>query len=195
MKMNKEQFEEDIIPILVLTIVVCIAVITLSIINSITEGPIEDAEKEKIKELLEEQFPDLATYEEDTPSKDVYTVKNESGAILGYAFNIVASGYGGDIKILVAIENTSLSEDDIILRGISIISNTETPGLGAKITEESWLEQFSGANMNEVFLKADGGNIDAISGATISSSAVVDAIQKEAGAKVKSILDEREGGV
>ena len=196
MKMSKDQFEEDIIPILVLTIVVCIAVIALSIVNSVTEGPIDDAKKEKIKDLLEEQFPELDTYDDaDDDPNDVYTIYNETGALVGYAFNIKTSGYGGDIEILIALKNTTLAEDDIILRGISIISNAETPGLGAKITEASFLEQFNGINMNNVHLKADGGNIDAISGATISSSAVVDAIQKEAGSKAKEILTAREGGV
>ena len=196
MKMSKDQFEEDIIPILVLTIVVCIAVIALSIVNSVTEGPIDDAKKEKIKDLLEEQFPELDTYDDaDDDPNNVYTIYNETGAIVGYAFNIKASGYGGDIEILIALKNTTLAEDDIILRGISIISNTETPGLGAKITEASFLEQFNGINVNDVQLRSDGGNIDAISGATISSSAVVDAIEKEAGSKAKEILKAREGGV
>jgi electron transport complex protein RnfG len=195
MDMSKEQFEEDIVPILVLTIVVCIAVITLSFINSITEGPIENAEKEKIQKLLEEQFPELDTYNEDTPSKDVFTVTNETGAIVGYAFIVEAQGYSSDpIKLLVALENTTLAEDDIILRGISVISNTETPGLGAKITEEKFLAPFRGINLNDVQLRADGGSIDAISGATISSSAVVEAIQKETGLKVKAILEEKAGG-
>ncbi len=191
MNMDKKYFEEEIIPILVLTIVVCISVIALSIINSMTEGPIEDAEKEKVKELLKEQFPELENYTADDKDYTIYS----NGSIVGYAFEIEAGGYGGPIKILVAIENTTLADDDIILRGISIISNTETPGLGAKITEESFLEEFNGLNVNDVMLTDDGGEINAISGATISSSAVVDAIQKEIGAKVKELLAEKNGGV
>lgn len=192
--MNQNQFQEEIVPILVLTIIVCISVIALSIINSLTEGPIEDAEKEKIEELLKEQFPELDSYKEDTPATDVFTVYSETGSIIGYAFNIDANGYSSDpIKILVAIENTTLAEDDIILRGISIISNTETPGLGAKVTEDSFLEPFVSINLNDVYLRDDGGKIDAISGATISSSAVVDAIQKDTRSRVTQILDAQEG--
>ncbi len=193
MNMDKKYFEEEIVPILVLTIVVCISVIALNIIDSMTVDLIEEAKQETINELLKEQFPEQeeSEFNEDN---EVYSIL-VNGTVVGYAFMIEATGYGGPIEILVALENTTPAEDDIILRGISIISNTETPGLGAKITEESFLEQFSGINVNDVQLKSEGGNIDAISGATISSSAVVDAIQKEAGAKAKEILAAKDGGV
>jgi electron transport complex protein RnfG len=194
MAMDKEQFQEDIVPILVLTIVVCISVIALNVVNSMTEGPIGDAKQDTINDLLKEQFPELETSElnEDTNVYSIYV----NGSVVGYAFMIDANGYSSDaIELLVALENTTLAEDDIILRGISVIAQFETPGLGAKVTEASFLEQFNGLNVNEVYLRSDGGSIDAISGATISSSAVVDAIQKETESKVKEILAAKEEGV
>lgn len=194
MKMSKEQFEEDIIPILVLTIVVCIAVIALSVVNSITKPEIEKTQEKIINDLLKEQFPELESSNL-SDETDVYTII-ANDTVVGYAFMIEAKGYSSDpIKLLVALENTTLAEDDIILRGISVISNTETPGLGAKITEDFFLEPFVGMNLNDVQLREDGGSIDRITSATISSSAVVDAIQKEAGEKAKAILEEREEGV
>jgi electron transport complex protein RnfG len=75
--------------------------------------------------------------------------------------------------------------DNESLQGIKIIAQQETPGLGAKIIDASFLDQFKGVAVDEVGLARDGGRIDAISGATISSSAVVegvkDAIMKELG--------------
>ena len=62
------------------------------------------------------------------------------------------------------------------LRGISIIRHSETPGLGAKITENEYLDQYIGLDIDDVELKYDGGQIDAITGATISSEAVADAV-------------------
>jgi len=193
MKMDEEYFKEEVYPILTLTIVVCVSVIALSIINSITEPRIEDEKQKAIDKMLEEQFPELERSEYDDDI-EVYSIfVNDS--VVGYAFMIEATGYGGPIEILVALENTTLAEDDIILRGISIISNTETPGLGEKITETFFLDQFKGINVNDVQLKKDGGDIDAITSATISSTAVVDAIHDDARAKAGEILKSRESGV
>ncbi|MCK4613448.1 MAG: FMN-binding protein, partial [Thermoplasmata archaeon] len=97
----------------------------------------------------------------------------------------------GPIEILVALKNTTLEGDDIILRGISIISHSETPGLGEKIVEASFLEQFEGIGVNDVRLTKDDGGIDAISGATISSSAVVEAVYDHAKEKARDIREKR----
>ncbi len=193
MKMDKKYFEEEIIPILVLTIVVCISVVILAIIDIQTEDQIAEQKQKTVDKMLEEQFPekDNSTFNKDN---EVYSIL-VNDTVVGYAFIIEGNGYGGLLEILVALENTTLAEDDIILRGISIIYNLETPGLGSRITEDSFLEQFSGMNLNDVQFKSDGGKVDAITGATISSSAVVEAIQDEVGSKVKEILKANEGEV
>jgi len=191
-KMNDRYIKEELFPILFLTIVVCVSVIALSIINSVTEDKIEEAKQNEIDDMLKEQFPEMKDSEYDDDIEVYFISMNNT--VIGYAFMIEAGGYGGPIEILIALENTTLAEDDIILRGISIISNSETPGLGEKITETSFLEQFVGINVNDVQLKEDGGQIDAISGATISSSAVVDAIYDDARNKAGEILETREKG-
>ena len=193
MKMDKKYFEEEIIPILVRTIVVCISVVILAIIDIQTEDQIAEQKQKTVDKMLEEQFPekDNSTFNKDN---EVYSIL-VNDTVVGYAFIIEGNGYGGLLEILVALENTTLAEDDIILRGISIIYNLETPGLGSRITEDSFLEQFSGMNLNDVQFKSDGGKVDAITGATISSSAVVEAIQDEVGSKVKEILKANEGEV
>ena len=115
----------------------------------------------------------------------IYTIYSD-GTGIGYAFLAVGKGYGGDIKILIGLE------DETTIKGITIISaEKETPGLGSRIAESSFASKFAGLNIGDVALKQDGGQVDAITGATISSGAVVDAVRTTAMEKVKS-LRERE---
>jgi Na+-translocating ferredoxin:NAD+ oxidoreductase RnfG subunit len=75
------------------------------------------------------------------------------------------------------LEPTNLSStDDLILRGLSVISHSETPGLGDKITQSFFLDQFQEVFFSGIELSKTGGDIDAISGATISSKAVINGI-------------------
>ncbi|MBM3709310.1 MAG: FMN-binding protein [Actinobacteria bacterium] len=73
------------------------------------------------------------------------------------------------------------------IKGISILSNTETPGLGTRITEISFTDQFKGLGLEDISLSKDGGKIDAITGATISSRAVTNAVRDEIEKKIETI--------
>ncbi|GAH24330.1 unnamed protein product, partial [marine sediment metagenome] len=95
----------------------------------------------------------------------------------------VGKGYGGDIDILVGLE------DEATIKGISIISSLETPGLGSRIAESPFTDKFTGLNIDDVALRRDGGQIDAITGSTISSRAVVDAVRDTAMEKVKLLKE------
>ena len=172
--MTKGNFKQEIIPVAFLTIVVCMSVIFLYTTNSVTEEYIENAKNEAVNAMLNEQFSEMDDYSYDE-KLELYTVfLNDE--IIGYAFVAVASGYGGPIDLIVALESNLLQDDEIIIHGISVVSHSETPGLGEKIVEASFSGQFTGINVNDVALSKDGGKIDAISGATISSSAVVDTV-------------------
>ena len=157
-------------PILFLTLVVFISVIALTLTNSVTEERIVDARREAIKEMLQTLFTEMDDFVYDEVAER-YTVTRDD-APLGQAFMAVAVGYGGPIDILVGLEQ------DNTLRGIEVISQKETPGLGAKITEAAFLHQFAGQAGETLALTKDGGTIDAITGATISSSAVVEAVKE-----------------
>lgn len=87
-------------------------------------------------------------------------------------------GYAGAIELLIAIDANGR------LLGVKTLKQAETPGLGARIAEwpNTWLEGFSGRSLNEPAdaawaLKKDHGQFDQIAGATITSRAVVSAIQ------------------
>ena len=97
----------------------------------------------------------------------------QGGAFSGVAIEGVGKGYGGEVAVMVGIGA------DGNLTGIGIISHSETPGLGARCTEAAFRDQFKGMPWGA---KKGVGDIDAISGATITSAAVVDAINQATGA-------------
>ncbi|MCK5827051.1 RnfABCDGE type electron transport complex subunit G [Candidatus Bipolaricaulota bacterium] len=160
----------SIYPIVFLTLVVFLSVVSLTLMDQMTREKILAAQQAEIQEMLSTLFPSLETFTYDEGSGQ-YTILKNSAAI-GKARMLQAGGYGGAIDILVGIE------PDGKLRGIRIISQQETPGLGAKISEPAFLDKFVGVAVNELDLSRDGGSIDAITGATISSRAVVDALKE-----------------
>ncbi len=95
--------------------------------------------------------------------------------VVGIVFRVWPQGYGGLIPITVGLDN------DRKITGIRIAGASEglkeTPGLGVKITEADFRGQFIGKSADEVRLKKDGGLIDAITAATISSKAVCDGVR------------------
>ena len=170
-----------VFPIIFITIVVFASVGLVTWTDSITTDRIEYQKEQQIQSMLKEMFPSMSEY---TFEDDIYTIYS-NGAGVGYAFLAVGKGYGGDIDILIGLE------DETTIKGITIISQSETPGLGSRIAESSFASTFAGVNIDDVALKQDGGQIDTITGATISSRAVVDAVRTTAMEKVKS-LKERE---
>ena len=89
------------------------------------------------------------------------------------ALEAFGKGFGGDIGVIVAI---NLENDKIM--GIGVTTHSETPGLGSRAkTDPVFSSQFDALSVGELFkVKADGGQIDAISGATISSRGVCEAV-------------------
>lgn len=157
-------------PIVFLTLVVFLSVASLTVMDSMTREKILAAQQTEIQEMLATLFPSLETFQFDENSGK-YTILNGATTI-GQARMLQAGGYGGAIDILIGIE------PDGRLRGIRIISQQETPGLGAKIVDSQFLDQFVGLSVNELNLSRDGGSVDAITGATISTRAVVDAVRE-----------------
>ena len=170
-----------VFPIIFITIVTFLSVALVTWTDSITSDKIEEQKEQQIQSMLQDIFPNMSEY---TFEDDIYTIYS-NGAGIGYAFLAVGKGYGGDIDILIGLE------DETTIKGITIISQSETPGLGSRIAESSFASRFAGLNIGNVARKQVGGQIDAITGATISSRAVIDAVRTTAMEKVKS-LKERE---
>lgn len=101
---------------------------------------------------------------------EAYEVK-EGGANAGYAFKVVASGSQGNIEMIVGVDG------DGLVSGVSIVSNKETSGIGSKVMENNALSSGTGVldqfiGMSGAGSLAVGKNVDAISGATVSSKGV-----------------------
>ena len=156
-------------PVVFLTVVVLASVAALTLIDGITRDRIIEAQKDEVQEMLATLFPEMDAYEFDEAS-GIYTIL--AGGAIGHAVMARATGYGGPIDILVGLEPSNR------LRGIRVISQQETPGLGAKIVEASFLDQFAGLALEELTLSSVGGEVDAITGATISTSAVIEGVRQ-----------------
>ena len=105
------------------------------------------------------------------------TIEAQQGAfnnkIIGRAFSVSPQGYSGKILLLVGIDNQGR------VLGVKILSHRETPGLGSKIVKPEFLRQFTGKNSKDrIEPKKD---IDAITGATISSRAVAKGVREALG--------------
>ncbi len=172
--------------VLVLTLITLIAACALSLTHQLTDDRIQKARREyelkavknvlliekKIKELKGELVIEKKELQFEESKVPVYRGRmNEN--IFGAAIKCCGKGYGGDIEVIVG-----LNRKGVITR-IEIVDHKETPGLGAKITEAFFRNRFKCKSAeNKIKVRKDGGEIDAISGATISPQGVCQAVEK-----------------
>ena len=158
--------KEEVRPVAVLVITCLVWGALLGLTHSATEKRIEEAERAELYRTLSQIFPSAQFKEENG-----YYTCWENGVLVGYAVEVEERGYGGKMRVLVG------ALPDGTVAGVRILSHGETPGLGARVTEEAFLEQFRGKELGGVVLKKDGGEIEGVTGATISSRAVVRAVR------------------
>ncbi|NQT76037.1 MAG: RnfABCDGE type electron transport complex subunit G [Candidatus Omnitrophica bacterium] len=185
---------------LILFLVNFVAASILAGVYHVTRPKIEAREmlarEEALKEVMPESVGDQIEAVEDKEGVEYWNVfKGSSGRVTGHVFIVKQYGYSSEIEIMVGMKR------DGTITGVRILNQNETPGLGAKIVEvvsdrtilkalkgmfskdkapeqkipPYFTEQFKGVNVSEVELSKHG--IEAITGATITSKAVVDAIK------------------
>jgi electron transport complex protein RnfG len=163
--------------IIVLTILSCFSGGVLAYLRNSTQDRIDNQVLEFVK------GPAIRTIFEgasNNPIADRFTLKDGDvertffvavydGDPKGVAFETSGKGFGGDVGVMVGIN----VEDDKLL-GVSVTTHSETPGMGARAkTDPNFVSQFKGLSVKEPFkVTADGGSINALSGATITSRAV-----------------------
>ncbi len=156
----------------VLCIIALVAGLLLSATNALTEKRIEEQNRLAAVAARITALPGADAFEElalpEGSSLDAAYRATANGALFGYVAQITVNGYGGEIEIVVGMN----LEDAITAINVGGPSFSETAGLGAKAKEEPFTAQFSGLQ-EEAVLKQ---NIDSITGATISSGAVVDGV-------------------
>ncbi|HDL90084.1 MAG TPA: RnfABCDGE type electron transport complex subunit G [Thermodesulforhabdus norvegica] len=167
--------------VVVLTAITAVSSLALSYINDATRAAREYQLLKYVKEpSIKAVFAKL-DYNND-PIKDRITLKlgkegktifpaKKDGHIIAVAYDAAAAGYHGEIEVMVGIK------PDGTLAGIGIMRHSETPGLGARVAEPSFTEQFRNAKP-PVKLSSEGGTINGISGATISSKGVITAVNE-----------------
>jgi len=123
---------------------------------------------------LNKTIPEATRFDEEIKEQKWNAYKDNN--LVGTVFKVTGKGYGGPIQILFSLDkNKNITK-------VIIVKQDETPGLGTKITEKKFLDQFTGKDKEDVTLKKDdiqNGKIDAITAATISSRAVTNAIKEE----------------
>ena len=160
--------------------------LALGAVNAVTAGPIAEQNAQKIKDSLENVMPGAESEHIDVPEGTTVTTETKNatsvtilsaykmtkdGADAVYCVEVGPTGFGGAVDTMVGIDS------DGKVTGISVISaSSETPGLGARSTEPEFQAQFAGQVGTEVAVAKDGGSIDALTGATITSRAVSEGV-------------------
>jgi electron transport complex protein RnfG len=191
-----------------LGVVGAIAGLLIVVAYESTLPAIEANREARIAAALEEVLPGMARYEtfylvngaltstapseHDAHPRRVYAGIDANGATAGYAVGTVVPGFQDPIEMLIGLEPRSRKS-----LGVAILSSRETPGLGDKIQHREWLAQFADRVLPLVGRKAGGAasdaSVDMITGATISSRAVINAVNATVNEWVP-VLTQRGGG-
>jgi electron transport complex protein RnfG len=182
----KEKMENKYYMVFALVVVCLVSAIALSQVYNITQIKIEKQKTEDVLANLNRVLPSASRFEEvSAVPQALWTGFDQTGKKVGIVFKVAPRGYGGPIETLVGVDTSQK------ITGIHIASPSEglkeTPGLGLKVREDWFRNQFINKTEGELKIKRDGGTIDAITAATISSRAVTNGI-KEGLEKYKQYL-------
>lgn len=179
--MKNKSLKEILVPAVMLFIIATVCTALLAGTNLLTKDKIADLEVQAANAAKSAVFANASSFENERTitvnGTDVicYDAVSANGDVTGYVFSVTTKSYGGDLSAMVGIS----AETDKIT-GVEITSINDTPGLGMKVNSEDFLQQYIdrggniGVNKNE---KTDT-EIQAVSGATISSRAVTDAVNQ-----------------
>jgi electron transport complex protein RnfG len=167
-----------------LVVVAIISSSVLGYVYEVTKEPIAEAQKAKRAKAIS----DVVAAFDNNPVDDMYKIPSigmtdslevypakKGGTDVGSAIRTYSTkGYGGDIWLMVGFQ------PDGSINRITVLEHKETPGLGTKMNDDKFKNQFYGKNPASFNLKVkkDGGEIDALSGATITSRAFGQAVQQ-----------------
>ena len=172
MKLN---IKDILRPSLILT-VICLAVAAVMVLtNMLTADKISEARQIKAEEARKIVLTAAESFED---SGDYYIGKKD-GNVVGYVFETETKGYGGTVQVMTGIDAGGR------IGGVVILTHEETPGLGANAENEAFRDQYR-QNIPQGGLQvvknkaASDGTVEAMTGATITSRAVTDAVNKAA---------------
>lgn len=165
----------------ILALICTIATGLLATVNSLTKDRIIAQAQAEVKSSLKEVIPQAASFEEVKFKDEVlyYKALDKNNNFIGAAFKARAKGYSSEIETMVGIDKNGT------INLIKVLDQNETPGLGARVAEASFCAQFAKKNALDL------AGVSAITGATISSKAVIDSIKQKAREIIKEIKNER----
>ncbi len=161
-----KSWREYIKPVIVLLAIAAVSAFLLAEVDHLTAPIIRENVRESTYKVYYEVLPEADSFTQLPCEIDGVTavLKADNGA--GYVITAQSRGYGGQVPAAVSFDDSGN-----IIR-VVMMANSETPGLGQKVTLPAFYDQFSGKKAEKLTL--DG--VDAVSGATISSRASVSAI-------------------
>jgi len=182
--MNKDLFKM----VITLTIVSVIAASSLAKVYDATKDKIAEAKRQEMLRAIKTVLPQY----DNEPDKDMVELVSgkdkkgqdvkvnfyrgkKDGHIVGVAFKSSSmEGYSGLIEVMVGVDPSGT------VTAIEVVSHSETPGLGDKITKPFFGEQYKGKNLQNAnwLVKKDGGDFFQLTGATISPRAVTQAVKR-----------------
>jgi len=166
---------------IVLSVIALVSAGVLGFTYSKMEPVIEQAQAEKRAEALRQVLPPFdndpveeASTPEDYPGLTFYPATKDGNPVGIAVDTYTEQGYSGTFRIMVGFD------PNLVITGIAVLNHRETPGLGANMTKDRFQNQFEGFDPSEqeLAVKKDGGDVDAITAATITSRAVCDAIER-----------------
>ena len=167
--------------VLVLFCITLISGACVGLVNMITVDPIAKAKEAAEKAALAQVLPEFDATEMSEHTADELTIvaykATKGGEVVGYAIKSASkNGFSGMIKMMVGFDTKGT------ILNVNVLEQNETPGLGAKMTDEGnpLLASVQGKEAKSVNLKVkkDGGDVDALTAATISSRAYADAVAR-----------------
>lgn len=170
----KKNREDIIKPVGVLLAICIIIPLALSVTNKVTAKKIAELENENSKKNMQ-SLVSADDFEKCSDGGIEYYTAIKGGDTAAYIFTKSAKGYGGDVSVMTAVK------PDGTVAGVAILDvSGETPGLGQNAAKESFYSQYAGLKKGVSLLKngakAENNEVDAVTGATITSTAVTRAV-------------------
>jgi electron transport complex protein RnfG len=167
--------------VLVLFSITFISAACVGAVNMITQKPIAEAKEAAVREALSQVLPEFDATEKSEQEADGLVIvvhkATKGEEVVGYAIeSATKSGFSGLVRLMVGFDTKGT------ILNVNVLQQAETPGLGAKMTEEGnpLLASVKGKEASKINLtvKKDGGDVDALTAATISSRAYAEAVAR-----------------
>ncbi len=157
--------------VFILAITLVVAVLVLAYAHSIADQLIvEEDVSPEMRENLVEIYDDDATFSEFEYEDNLFFVVREAGTVTGMAHVAAGSGYGGEIEVLVGMDDAG----DIV--GMNVLEHSETPDLGDRVFEDDFKDRFMGLGYNDPI--EIGEDVQGVTGATVSAEALAEAARE-----------------